>query len=680
MIKTPEILAPAGNFEAAVAAAEAGADAVYFGLSSFNARRRADNIPPEKLSELTAYLHSKNVKAFLTLNTDLSRRELAEAARCYQLAKIAKIDAVIVKDLAFFILKDFFRDEMKLYISTQTGISSSSGVETALSLGASRAILSRELSADEIKSATSIDNIEVEIFVQGAMCFSISGRCLLSSWIGGRSGNRGLCASPCRIEWLDERSGEISRCLSMKDLSLLGNLKELAGLGVSSFKIEGRMKNPEWVYNAVKTVRLARDGNLFSGENSKRLGNYAGREMTNAFYIGNNTGLIAASGREKTSFSEYAAADEEKESLPKKQISLSVGATPDGKLSFNAVFGEKFSEIRLCDRKMTKNENRTITVEIAIQNIADEFKDIIINADKSLFNSRISRSDAAKIRKMISSFIQQISKKQKDLLKIDLPETLLSAIRATIPACEIRKNRPDRPDRLRLSACNLPPPEEITPELEPIIECYSQEEILQIAEKFTGRKFIAALPSVFYERDIPEIKEMLSLCAKSGIRAELNNLDAISIAEKTGTEWEAGPGLMVLNPFAAELLARKGSKGVTASLEADLSQIEDLLISCRIPLTVYVFGRPKLMQTRVGFPPNKTTLREKRGTAMSSFFAGNHTVFYPVMPFRMPFSPALNLSNAHFGLDLVFSPRPTIELKEWKNLPAVSFNLERKLR
>ncbi|MBO4620113.1 MAG: U32 family peptidase, partial [Victivallales bacterium] len=270
-----ELLAPV-NADTLQAALDAGADAVYFGLTRLNARRGAKNFVPDELAAVVQRIHAANAKAHLTLNIDLATRELGLAARTLQLASEAGVDAVIVRDPAILALIPQF-PQLQFHLSTQSGISSSAGVRTAKELGCHRVVLAREMTREEIHAASAVPGIETEVFVQGAMCFCCSGRCLLSSWVGGRSGNRGTCASPCRVAW--KTADTIAHPMSMHDLCLLERLGELREMGVASLKIEGRLKSASWVHRAVSLYRKALDGteNLDDlREEAIALGNYTG--------------------------------------------------------------------------------------------------------------------------------------------------------------------------------------------------------------------------------------------------------------------------------------------------------------------------------------------------------------------------------------------------------------------
>ncbi|MFA5206919.1 MAG: peptidase U32 family protein, partial [Lentisphaeria bacterium] len=251
MPQKPELLAPAGGPAAFAAALAAGADAVYCGLRRLNARRGAENFTPESLTAWTVRAHAAGARVYLTLNIDVAARELGQAARQLAAAREAHADAVLVRDPALLALHPCF-PELEFHFSTQAGVTTSAGVRAAARLGIRRVVLARELTLDEIRAAaTAAPGVEVEVFAQGALCFSASGRCLLSSWVGGRSGNRGACASPCRVPYA-AAGAPPARHLSMLDLCTVERLAELAAAGVRALKIEGRLKNAAWVEAATR--------------------------------------------------------------------------------------------------------------------------------------------------------------------------------------------------------------------------------------------------------------------------------------------------------------------------------------------------------------------------------------------------------------------------------------------
>ena len=263
MNKHPEILAPVGSNEQLLAAVRSGANAVYLGTKSFNARRNADNFDSLNLKEAVKYCHAFGVKVYVTLNTIVFDYELAELYGTIKEIAKSGADAVIVQDFATANAVKKICPELPLHASTQMAIHNVSGVKLLESLGFSRVVLARELSFKEIEKIIKSTNLEIEVFVHGAHCMSVSGNCYISAFLGERSGNRGLCAQPCRLDWkIDNKNF----ALSLKDMSYIDHLKELEKIAVTSFKIEGRMKRPEYVAAAVNACKNAIENEPYDKE------------------------------------------------------------------------------------------------------------------------------------------------------------------------------------------------------------------------------------------------------------------------------------------------------------------------------------------------------------------------------------------------------------------------------
>lgn len=278
-----EILAPAGSMESLIAGVRSGANAVYLGGKSFNARRNAGNFNDDELEQAVCYCHERGVKVYLALNIVISDDEWQTAYDCVKSALEAGVDAFIIQDIGIAkMIKEHFPDA-RLHGSTQMSIMTPSGAEYAGELGFSRIVLPREMSLDEIKEIRKSTDLELEIFVHGSLCMCVSGQCYLSSVIGSRSGNRGLCAQPCRLPFTAK--GDKRECaLSLKDLSLISHLNELDG--VVSLKIEGRMKRPEYVSAAVTAVKNAING-CCSDEDEYRLKSVFSRSgFTDGYFTG----------------------------------------------------------------------------------------------------------------------------------------------------------------------------------------------------------------------------------------------------------------------------------------------------------------------------------------------------------------------------------------------------------
>ena len=253
-----ELLAPAGSMEALRAAVQNGANAVYLGCGSFNARQSAKNFTPQTLTEAVKYCHVRGVQVHLTLNTLVSDKETQELIDLIRHAAESAVDAFIVQDLGVLRLCREIAPHIPIHGSTQMTVHSLPGVLLCAAWGMSRVVLSRELSREEIRFICQSSPIEIEIFAHGALCMGYSGQCYLSSAIGGRSGNRGRCAQPCRQSYGYGR-WENQFPLSLKDNCLVQYVKELEGMGVASLKLEGRMKRPEYVATVTAVYRKALD-------------------------------------------------------------------------------------------------------------------------------------------------------------------------------------------------------------------------------------------------------------------------------------------------------------------------------------------------------------------------------------------------------------------------------------
>ena len=263
----PELLSPAGDWECLRAAVANGANAVYFGLPKFNARLRAHNFTLEELPGVMEYLHERNVRGYITFNTLIFTDELAEAAAQLKAIAAAGADAIIVQDVGLVRLAQHLVPELELHASTQMTITSPEGLELMRQAGISRAVVARELSLRELDRFKAVD-VPIETFVHGALCVAYSGQCLTSESLGQRSANRGECAQACRLPYdlvvdgLKHELGDRRYLLSPQDLAGLEEIPELIGLGVRAFKIEGRLKSPEYVAAVTKVYRKAIDGVL----------------------------------------------------------------------------------------------------------------------------------------------------------------------------------------------------------------------------------------------------------------------------------------------------------------------------------------------------------------------------------------------------------------------------------
>ncbi|MFZ5647205.1 MAG: peptidase U32 family protein, partial [Bacillota bacterium] len=297
----PELLAPAGGWEAFTAAVENGADAVYLGGKMFNARQSADNFDNDDLKRAVEYAHLRGVKIYVTVNTLIADGEMEDALEFLFALHNTGADAAIIQDAGLASLARKTIPELQLHASTQMTAHNSPGVMSLLEQGFSRVVLARELSLKEISEIKKTTGADLEVFIHGALCIAYSGQCLLSSMIGGRSGNRGRCAQPCRMQYVltdgagsplvnPAEAGEY--LLSPRDLNISAHIPDLISAGINSFKIEGRMKRPEYVATVVRVYRslidraLSGDPYFVEEKQESDLAQIFNRDFTTGYFFG----------------------------------------------------------------------------------------------------------------------------------------------------------------------------------------------------------------------------------------------------------------------------------------------------------------------------------------------------------------------------------------------------------
>ncbi len=309
MIRKPELLAPAGDMLSFIAAVENGADAVYLGIKDFSARAYAGNFTVDEFREALDYAHLRGVRVYVTLNTLIKDVEIEKAINLMCTLDELGTDALIMQDIGLLSLARELIPGLPVHASTQMTIHNTEGVRFLQDMKVSRVVLAREMSLDEIRTIRQETGMEIETFVHGALCICYSGQCLMSSMIGGRSGNRGHCAQPCRKRYSLMAGGKElvtgdSFLLSPRDLNASSILPELIKAGISSFKIEGRMKRPEYVAGVVRIYRRLIDryisdpqGYFVSDEEAAQLAQLFNREFTTGYFKGNPAGDLMSRNR-----------------------------------------------------------------------------------------------------------------------------------------------------------------------------------------------------------------------------------------------------------------------------------------------------------------------------------------------------------------------------------------------
>ena len=296
MNNKPEILAPAGSMESLIAAVRCGANAVYLGTKGINARRGATNFTFEELKQAVEYCHARDVKIYLALNILISDSERELAYKTVKAGLSLGVDAFIIQDLGLAKIIHSHFPTARMHASTQCSVNSPEGFKALEKMGFVRAVLPREMSLDEIREIRQATDMELEMFVHGALCMCVSGQCYLSAMLGGRSGNRGLCAQPCRLGFSADASRSCD--LSLKDLSLIGNINEIAQAGVVSLKIEGRMKRPEYVAAAVTSCKKAIDGEYSASDENTLKSVFSRTGFTDGYFTGERKDMFGTRQKE----------------------------------------------------------------------------------------------------------------------------------------------------------------------------------------------------------------------------------------------------------------------------------------------------------------------------------------------------------------------------------------------
>lgn len=660
-----ELLAPAGDLACLDAALQAGADAVYFGLGSLNARRRADNIRARDLADAVARAHAHHAKVYLTLNVDLAQQDIQTAARMLQFACQCSVDAVIVKDAALLALAKHF-PQLALHLSTQCGITSSADVRAAAVLSARRVVLAREMTLAEIAAASAVEGIETEVFVQGAHCFGVSGRCLLSSWTDGRSANRGLCSSPCRQPWSSgEACGDTP--FSMLDLSLAHRLADLAMAGVTAVKIEGRLKTADWVRQAVTVYRHALDGadQQSVADRVADLGRNTGRAMTSGFLDGRRDELVGLSRRQATA----TVRPRDKVTMVPgppdfNGYELSIACTPDG-FAFRCIFGGRATE-QMIPRQSSPGGATTTLGQILARLQTEPIESHPLKSASADSSAPAPAGLLGKLRHHIGQIIRRTPVPTTEQLDVVLPQPILAMLAAQTPHASNIHPLGQRPDRVRLSARQLQESGNALDGVECIVEGTDGDWLGRLPALRPADRTIIALPPVLFEDQLSATRRLIERCSKLGLRIEANNWGGWWLARIMGARIEAGPGLAVPNSLAARKLGSLGIECVTASVEADRLQLEALTATCSVPLSVVIFGQPVLMISRVEMPPRYEgrRFRDLGGTELISRQENGLWCLRPEQPFDLRGQDNPRIRAAHFVVDLTGSPDP---VAEWRS-------------
>ncbi len=617
-----EILAPCGSYDALFAALNAGADAIYIGMKKFSARKNAENFSDMQLKDAVLECHKRGVKVYAALNTLVYDSELSDFAERVKTAAECGVDALIVQDLGAARLIREMCPDLPIHASTQMTLNSISGVKAAEDLGFSRVVIGRELSYDEINEIASEAKAELEVFVHGALCVSVSGQCYMSSVFGGRSGNRGLCAQPCR---LDFSCGERHNVISLKDQSLISHLGELKE--IKSFKIEGRMKRPEYVACAVDACRKALDGKAYDAE---RLSNVFSRSgLTEGYFNGSMLDMNGIREKEDVDNSSKALVGIKelyKAEFPRIPLDISVEiiANHPIKAFAESNFGTAEIVSDVCPEKADgKPLNETSVIERMSKLGGTQFYAGKISASvgEGLY---VSASRLNSLRRTIcEKMTDKVLKKCTPSYRIDSVYTLSTA--------EPESGKPLRLRAEIYSSAQLERALRLDFEL-----IYAPMGLLDDNTEHKDR--IAVIPPAVLNGCEREVRDrLLELRGKGFGKALAHTIAHARLLRECGFEVHGGYRMNILNSLSAAACEELGFSDITVSFEGTYNYLSRIRSS--VPKGILAYGRIPLMLLRRcpianGKPCGKKTifgegescgasLRDRRGNKMPVLCGGN---------------------------------------------------------
>lgn len=581
----PELLAPAGSPEALRAAAEHGAGAVYLGWGSFNARRGARNFSEEEFAQALAFCHVRGVRVFLTLNILLSDRELPEALETARAASRLGVDAVLVQDWGLFDLLRRALPDLPLHASTQMSIFTSGGACEIAVDGCRRVVIARECSKEETAAICGACPAEVEVFVHGALCMCYSGQCAMSAMLGGRSGNRGRCAQPCRLPYGVNEPAGAARPLSLKDSCMADHLGEMAEMGVACLKIEGRMRRPGYVAAVTEIyARLLEEGRGPTSRERESLERAFSRSgFTDAYWRGEKGPGMLGFRPENAPAAEEPAPPETDRRLP-------------------VAFTCRVEAGQPCILTAEDDSGHAVTVTGPVPEAAGR-RGLTVED----LSARLQKTGGTPYRCAAVDAAAD-------------PELYLSA--ASLNA--LRRDALDA-----LSAARSKPPERRELEAPPLpeIDCSAAEPAFTVsvtnASQLTGgildfrparvyvplellanlpslpeaeTEYCAILPRVWRDRDEDLLRRWLDRARGLGVTGLLlGNLGHFPLVRGQGWRLYGDYGLNVFNSRSLDYLREKGLESACLSFELRFSQIRDLRKV--LPAEALVYGRLPLMIT-----------------------------------------------------------------------------------
>lgn len=691
MAHSIELLAPAGSLPVALAALDAGADAVYCGMKKFNARERSDNFSHDEMSRLIASAHRNGRRIYITFNTLIKESEIEDAAQT--LAELDQLhpDALIVQDIgALRMIREFFPG-LTIHASTQMALHDSEAVKTVAEMGAKRVILERQITMDELERIAAQSPIELEVFVHGALCACLSGTCLFSSWLGGASGNRGRCKQPCRRLFRSDRAKN-AFYLSTRDLAAIQLIPRFRELGIASLKIEGRLRKADYVANVVAAYRKALDGapaeealelldrtcsrerslGFYSTDSMKTLirpdapggvGQLCGRvkrvlhdsfeaELTGRLHIGDNIRVQSAAGDEGdalTVLELFVGRRPVKKAFPGQLCRIPFR----GKTVFENGILYRIGETH--DTMEKRCANLPLQGPVLDLDLHLSAAQLTVSVDSKTWSAPVQTEPAEKhalTGDELAAFFRtlpdtpfscgRISAEtdgayflRRDHLKA-LKRAFQEWVNREISERRIREASFKKAEKLRKFHASMSPspqPEHphttvfVTPGAEP------ENEYDMIAEELNdtpnpSRECI--LPFFTPEPEIPVLAERIANAVKAGVRVfRATSLSHIHLLKQfPGIRIRTAPPLPVTNSFAVQELQRLGASSAHAHIELGEHDLEALMRHSPLPVEIYCHGRPVLLATRAK-TADVRSLTDLHGETFLVRKSGCLTLLYP---------------------------------------------------
>lgn len=583
-----EILSPCKNTDALISALRCGCDAVYVGGKMFSARQGADNFTREELKKAAELCHRNGVKIYQAINTVIMDDELPLLAEELKFACEIGIDGIISQDLAVLNTIRKACPEMPVHASTQMTIHTPAGVDFAKNMGFSRIVVARELSKQEIAACCN-RGVEIEAFVHGAMCMSISGQCYMSALIGSRSANRGRCAQACRLPFSNNLSGRSANehALSLKDMCLVPHLRELEKIGVSSFKIEGRMKRPEYVAAATDACVKAVNGEKYDIDRLKSVFSRSG--FSDGYYTGNRGQMFGI--RTKDDVMDSADALPELAQLYRKEIKITgveffIKIKENQPVTVSAADSEG-NCATVEGNVPEKAKSRSVTLEMCEKQLSKlgdtiySFEGINGDIDDGLF---VLASELNSLRREVCILLDKV-RTEKNTKKISFNGKKLNFF---FPKLRNIKTRDLRLDVTKASQLRLVDFDRINMAIIPLSE-------ISFCENLPAERIAVSLPRLITDECKLE-KDLEKAFSMGFTKAFVSNYAHIEICRKIGFELHGDFGLNVTNSMALEKLGEQGLVSATLSPELKVHQIS--AIGDYAQLSILAYGKLPVMLVR----------------------------------------------------------------------------------